>query len=56
MSEVNSTLIKIKSPIMPPKVDFIEKKLLEMNFPPVRWAIVDIVDNELTLSVSYLKS
>ena len=52
MSEVISKTIKIISPTMPPNVEFIEKKIIEHKIEPLRWAIVEIKDNELTLSVS----
>ena len=44
--------IKIVSPKMPPEVDFIEQEIKNRGIEPVRWAIVDIEDNKLTLSVS----
>ena len=56
MSEVISTTIEIVSPNMPPRVDFIEKELLKNKMNPIRWAIVKISENKLTLSVSYLKN
>ena len=52
MSEVISKTLKIKSPNMPPSVDFIEQEIIKNNIEPLRWAIVDIVQNELTISVS----
>ena len=52
MSEVVSKTIKIISFTMPPKVDFIEKEIIKNNIEPLRWAIVDVVENELTISVS----
>ncbi len=52
MSEIISKTIKIISPNMPPKVDFIEKEIVKNNIEPLRWAIVDINENELTISVS----
>ena len=52
MSEIISKTLKIKSPNMPPKADFIEQEIIKNNIEPLRWAIVDIVENELTISVS----
>lgn len=52
MNEVISKTVKIKTPILPPEVDFIEQKIIEENIEPLRWAIVDIKDDILTLSVS----
>ena len=52
MSEVISKILKIKSPNMPPSVDYIEKEIIKNNIEPLRWAIVEVLDNELTISVS----
>ena len=52
MSEVISKTIKIISPTMPPPVDFIEKEIIKNNIEPLRWAIVEVSENELTISVS----
>ena len=52
MSEVISEILKIKSPTMPPSVEFIEKEIIKNKIEPLRWAIVDVVENELTISVS----
>ena len=52
MSEVVSKIIKIKTPIMPPKVEYIENKIIENNIEPLRWAIIDVKEDLLTLSVS----
>ena len=52
MSEVISKILKIKSPEMPPKVDFIEQEIIKNNIEPLRWAIVEAIENELTISVS----
>ena len=37
---------------MPPKVDFIEKEIEKQGIIPLRWAIIKVADNELTLSAS----
>lgn len=52
MSEIISKTIKIIIDKMPPSVDFIEKEIIKNKIEPLRWAIVDIKDNELKLSVS----
>ena len=52
MSEVISKTIKIKSDKMPPEIDFIEKEIIKSGVEPLRWAIVEVEDSELTLSVS----
>lgn len=49
---VISKTVKIISPKMPPDVEFIEKEIEKTNIEPLRWAIVDIKNNELTISVS----
>ncbi len=53
MFEITSETIKIKTPALPPTVDFIEKEFKKMNLDVVRWAIVDVLDNELILSVAF---
>ncbi len=52
MSEVISKTLKIKSLNMPPNVEFIEQEIIKNNIEPLRWAIVEVLDNELTISVS----
>lgn len=52
MDEVISKTIKIASPTIPPSVDFIENEIIKNKIEPLRWAIVEIKKNELTLSVS----
>lgn len=52
MSEIISKTIKIIIDKIPPSVDFIEKEIIKNKIEPLRWAIVDIKDNELKLSVS----
>ena len=52
MNEVISKIIKITSPNMPPSVDFIENEIIKNKIEPLRWAIVDIAQNNLTISVS----
>lgn len=55
MNEIISKTIKITSDKMPPSVDFIENEIKKLNMEPIRWAIVDVNNKELTLSVSALK-
>lgn len=52
MNEVISKTIKIKSDKLPPEVEFIEQEIIKSGLEPLRWAIVDVKDKELTLSVS----
>ena len=52
MSEVISKTIKIKTPKLPPDVDFIESEIEKQGFICLRWAIVDVIENELVLSIS----
>ena len=37
---------------MPPEIEFIEQSIKNEGIDPVRWAIVKIEDNILTLNVS----
>ena len=37
---------------MPPAVEFIEKEIIKNDIEPLRWAIVEINENELVVSVS----
>lgn len=52
MSEVISKTIKIKSDKMPPNIEFIEQQIQLNGLEALRWAIVEVKENELTLSVS----
>ena len=52
MSEVISKTIKVISSKLPPSVDFIEKEIEKQGIEALRWAIVDVAGNELTISVS----
>ncbi len=52
MSEIISKTIKIKTPKLPPETDFIEQEIEKHGIEALRWAIVDIKDDILTLSVS----
>lgn len=56
MSEIISKTIKIKVDKMPPSVEFIEKEIQLNGLEPLRWAIVEVKGNELTLSVSGRKT
>ena len=55
MKKIISKTIKIISDKMPPSVEFIENEIKKAGLEPIRWAIVDIKNKELTLSVSALK-
>ena len=50
--EIISKLVEIKI-TLPIDNDFIEAKLAEMGINPLRWAIVKVNGNKLTLSISY---
>lgn len=52
MNKVISKTIKIKTLSLPPKIDFIENEIKKNKIEPLRWAIVDVDNNILTLSVS----
>lgn len=52
MNKIITETIKIKCDTLPPKVDFIEKEIKRAGFEVLRYSIVDVKDNELTLSVS----
>lgn len=49
--EITSKLIKIEANL-PVDNDFIEKKLKEMGIEPLRWAIVSVRENILTISLA----
>lgn len=49
--EIISKLIKIETEL-PTDNDFIESKLREMGVKPLRWAIVKVEGNILTISVA----
>ncbi len=50
--KIVSKIIKIKSKTMPPKIDFIENEIKKEGIEPIRWAIVEIEDNILTVCAS----
>lgn len=52
MSEVISKTIKIISPVMPPRVEFIESEIEKQGLEALRWAIVEVNENELTICAS----
>ncbi len=52
MSKVVSKTIKIKTPKLPPDVDFIESEIKKQGFCCLRWAIVDVIEDELILNIS----
>ena len=49
---VVSKTIKIISPNMPPNVEFIESEIEKQGIEALRWAIVEVNNNELVLCVS----
>ena len=54
MNKVISKTIKIKTNTIPPSVDFIENEIKKEGYKPIRWAIVDIEENILTINLSAL--
>lgn len=50
--KIIDTVLKFNSGTMPPKNDFIEQKIRQEGIDPIRWAIIDINGNELTISVA----
>ena len=50
--KIIDTVLKFNSDTMPPKNDFIEQKIRQEGIDPIRWAIIDIDGNELTISVA----
>lgn len=47
---ITSNLIKIK---FTTDIDEIEKELFLLGIEPLRWAVVEVSENKITLSVSY---
>ena len=52
MCKVISKIIKIKTDKLPPEVSFIEKEIEKQGIESLRWAIVEVNDEELIVSVS----
>ena len=52
MNKIISKTVEFEADELPPSVDFIENKIREFNIEPLRWAIVDVKGNKLTVSVS----
>ena len=52
MNRIISKTIKIKTDSLPPNVDYIEEEIKKLGFEPIRWAIVDIKNLELTINLS----
>ena len=52
MSDVISKIIKIKTEKLPPEVSFIEEEIVKQGLEPLRWAIIEVKNNELTVSAS----
>ena len=51
MSVISKT-IKIKADFLPPKIEFIEQEIIKQGIEPLRWAIVEVENNEITVCVS----
>ncbi|MBR1617694.1 hypothetical protein IJ670_06030 [bacterium] len=49
---VISKIIKIKTPKLPPEIDFIEEQIKKEGIEPLRWAIINVNDYILTISAS----
>lgn len=49
-------IITIRCESLPPKNSFIEAKILQHGIEPIRWAIIKVEDNTLTLSVAGIKN
>lgn len=52
MSKVISKTLYVKTPKLPPDIDFIEKEIQNSGIEPLRWAIVDIKKDILTINAS----
>lgn len=52
MNKIISKTIKVKSPKMPPSSEFIEDVIKNSGITPLRWAIVDIENDYLTINAS----
>ena len=52
MTKIISKTIEIICEKLPPSVDFIENEIKKQNIDPIRWAIINIEGDKLTLSVS----
>jgi len=50
--EIVSKLVKIEAPLPIDNV-FVEQKLYEIGIEPLRWAIVKVDKNELTISLAH---
>lgn len=51
MSVISKT-IKIKTKSLPPQIEFIEQEIIKQGIEPLRWAIVEVENNEITICVS----
>lgn len=50
--KIVDTVLKIKTDTLPPKNSFIEKEIKAQGIDPIRWAVVDVEENILTVSVA----
>ena len=51
-NKIISKTIIIETVSLPPEADYIEAQIKAQKIEPVRWAIVDVEDKKLILSVS----
>jgi len=49
---VISKIIKIKTSNFPPKPEYIEQKIIKSGIEPLRWAIIEVKESEVLVSVS----
>ena len=52
MNKIISKTFEIVSAVLPPKNNFIEEEIKKQGITPLRWAIVDVQNNTLTISAS----
>ncbi len=52
MSKLITKTIKIKSNTMPPNLNFIEEEIAKRGLNSIRWSIVKVENNTLTINVS----
>ena len=50
--EIVSKLVEIEA-ILPVDNNYIEAKFAQMNICPLRWAVVDVNQNKLTISLTH---
>ena len=52
MTKIISKTIEIICKNLPPSVDFIEEEIKKQGIDPIRWAIINVQNDKLTLSIS----